>query len=139
MVRGTSDIQDLAMEIRALPLPFPQALTTSGERGGWTSVSGGPECTAPLYDAKVHDGAACCLQVSGTTERLASSGVGGAAQWLFTEVYAHLRRLMDEGYHINLLGHSLGGAVAALLGVLLREEGITTGTQGLAEKAARID
>jgi putative lipase involved disintegration of autophagic bodies len=65
--------------------------------------------------------------VSGTTERLASSGLGGAAQWLFTETYPHLRRLLDEGYSINLLGHSLGGAVAALLGVLLREEGITSG------------
>lgn len=65
--------------------------------------------------------------MSGTTERLASSGLGGAAQWLFTETYPHLRRLLDEGYSINLLGHSLGGAVAALLGVLLREEGITSG------------
>jgi hypothetical protein len=39
VVRGTADIGDLAMEIRALPLPFPQALTSSGEREEWTSVS----------------------------------------------------------------------------------------------------
>ena len=65
-------------------------------------------------------------QVAGT-DKLASGGLGSAAHWLFSEVYPHLRRLMGEGYTLSLLGHSLGGAVAALLGVLLREEGITEG------------
>jgi hypothetical protein len=62
-----------------------------------------------------------------SSDRQASSGVGEAAQWLFTEIYPHLRRLIAEGYEVELLGHSVGGAIAALTGVLLRGEGITRG------------
>lgn len=87
-----------------MPIPFPQS-TCSRERGEWT-------------------------QIRGDGDKLASCGIGGAAQWLFTEVYPHIRRLLTEGYSIRLLGHSLGGAVAALFGVLLREEGIREGEEG---------
>ena len=60
---------------------------------------------------------------------MASSGIGAAAHWLFAEVYAHLRRLRSEGYSINILGHSLGGGVAALLGLLLRQDGMVEGEE----------
>ena len=104
VVRGPDHVQEVLSEIHGLPLPFPQ----NGASGG----SGGKDEWARL-----------------STEWLASCGIGEAAQWLFSEVYPHIRRLMAEGYSFTLLGHSLGGAVAALLGVLLREEGITDGVK----------
>lgn len=108
VVRGPDHVHDVIPEVRGLPLPFPhdEAAASGGSNGG----KGGANGWAKL-----------------STEWLASCGIGEAAHWVFSEVYPHIRRLMAEGYSFTLLGHSLGGAVAALLGVLLREEGITDG------------
>ncbi|EWM24606.1 Lipase, class 3, partial [Nannochloropsis gaditana] len=108
VVRGPDRAQDVLVDIRGLPMPFPLAGegAGSGEKGsqdkesGWANVS---------------------------TEWMASCGAAEAGHWLFSEVYPHLHRLAKEGYSLTLAGHSAGGAVAALLGVLMREEGMTEG------------
>ncbi|BBN04068.1 sn1-specific diacylglycerol lipase [Marchantia polymorpha subsp. ruderalis] len=47
-----------------------------------------------------------------------------AAQWLQRHEAATLRRCLEEnkGFELLLVGHSLGGATAALLGMLLRQD-----------------
>ena len=103
-VRGPDTVQDVLPELRGLPLPFPHDGRSGGGsgHGGWAQLS---------------------------TEWQAAGAVGEAGHWLFAEAYPHLKRLLDDGYQLTLTGHSLGGAIAALLGVLLREEGITEGVR----------
>jgi hypothetical protein len=91
-VRGTSTIQDVVTDIRQIPAPFPDTEPTRTE-GDWTSVV---RCK----------GVAAC-------------GMAGAAATLYREHIDSLVFLAKRGYRIRLTGHSLGGAVATLLGVLV--------------------
>lgn len=90
-IRGTSTIQDVVTDIRQAPLPFPETESTnSGD--DWTEV---------------HEG-----------QGLAVCGMANAAVNLHRE---HIDSLIDfakRGFRIRLTGHSLGGAVATMLGVL---------------------
>lgn len=43
------------------------------------------------------------------------------------QVYAQVRPLLDQEYEVRLTGHSLGGAVAAILLMMLKEDGFTLG------------
>lgn len=98
-VRGTATIQDVVTDIRAMPVQFPQQMNDGDDsrysttNGGWTSVS-------------VNKGLALC-------------GMAGAATNLFRETADSLIHLARNGYKIRIVGHSLGGAVAMLLGVLM--------------------
>lgn len=98
-VRGTATIQDVVTDIRAMPVQFPQQMNDGDDsrysttNGGWTSVS-------------VNKGLALC-------------GMAGAAMNLFRETADSLIHLARNGYKIRIVGHSLGGAVAMLLGVLM--------------------
>ncbi len=95
-VRGTATIQDVVTDIRAMPVQFPQQMNDGDDRstnGGWTTVS-------------VNKGLALC-------------GMAGAAMNLFRETADSLIHLARNGYKIRIVGHSLGGAVAMLLGVLM--------------------
>jgi myosin-5 len=99
-IRGTSSIQDVVTDIRQAPLPFPDLYVESGTESAaqqnnddWTEV---------------HEG-----------QGLAVCGMANAAMNLHRE---HIDALVDfakRGFRIRLTGHSLGGAVATLLGVLV--------------------
>ncbi|CAM9302396.1 unnamed protein product [Pylaiella littoralis] len=98
VVRGTGSIQDVITDIQAMPVPFPapRADGASGaEADGWSDLP--------------------------PTETVACSGMARAAEWLHREVVHQLIKLRREGNNIVILGHSLGGGVAALLGVLLKD------------------
>jgi hypothetical protein len=103
-IRGTATIQDVVTDIRAMPVPFPQQPqqqedgdcernNSFNDTEDWTSV----------------------LRGSG----LALCGMAGAAANLFRETADPLLYLALNGYKIRIVGHSLGGGVAALLGILL--------------------
>ncbi|CBJ27220.1 Zinc finger FYVE domain-containing protein [Ectocarpus siliculosus] len=100
VVRGTGSIQDVITDIQAMPVPFPSPRgdAESGaaeEADGWSDLP--------------------------PTETVACSGIARAAEWLHREVGHQLIKLYRENYKIVILGHSLGGGVAALLGVLLKD------------------
>lgn len=98
-VRGTATIHDVVTDIRAMPVPFPQQLDdeydsrSSSTNGDWTPVCG-------------NKGLALC-------------GMAGAAVNLFRETTDSLIHLARNGYKIRIVGHSLGGGVAVLLGILM--------------------
>ncbi|GAX16262.1 hepatocyte growth factor-regulated tyrosine kinase substrate [Fistulifera solaris] len=99
-IRGTSSIQDVVTDIRQAPLPFPDLYVGSATESAaqqnnddWTEV---------------HEG-----------QGLAVCGMANAAINLHRE---HIDALVDfakRGFRIRLTGHSLGGAVATLLGILV--------------------
>lgn len=100
-VRGTATINDVVTDIRAMPVPFPQQTEDdcdssryySSTNSDWTPVS-------------ANKGLSLC-------------GMAGAAMNLFRETADSVILLARNGYKIRIVGHSLGGGVAALLGVLM--------------------
>lgn len=99
-IRGTSTINDVVTDIRAMPIPFPPEEDTDTANGtnedvDWTSVSRG--------------------------KGLALCGMARAAINLYRETIDSLLVLARSGYRIRFVGHSLGGGVAALLGSLVRK------------------
>jgi Lipase (class 3)/FYVE zinc finger len=94
-VRGTSTIQDVVTDIRQVPAAFPDTEPTRTD-DDWTAVVRGK-------------GVAAC-------------GMAGAATTLYREHIDSLVYFAKRGYRIRMTGHSLGGAVATLLGVLVRRD-----------------
>jgi hypothetical protein len=94
-VRGTATINDVITDIRQIPVPFPDTDpdNTSEKEDDWTSVFGG--------------------------QGLALCGMASAAVNLFREHVESLVLLVKQGYKLRLTGHSLGGGVATMLGVLV--------------------
>ena len=90
-------IHDVVTDIRQIPVPFPE--NDLGKNGGgenedeWTSVFRG--------------------------QGLALCGMASAAVNLFREHIDSLVYLAKQGYRIRLTGHSMGGGVAAMMGVLV--------------------
>jgi len=95
-VRGTATINDVVIDIRAMPVQFPDSDMDGlhEDEEGWTPVMKG--------------------------QGLALCGMAGAACNLFRENIDALLLLARQGYRIRLTGHSLGGGVAALLGALIK-------------------
>jgi len=93
-VRGTTTIQDVVTDIRQVPLPFPEE-ETDGDND-W-------------FEVKQGQGLAVC-------------GMATAAAVLYREHREVLLRFLRNGFHLRLTGHSLGGSVASLLGMLLLRE-----------------
>ena len=95
-IRGTATIHDVVTDIRQVPVPFPEPDVYKVSTEDWTTMS--------------------------NSQGVAVSGMVGAAMNLFREHVDSLLYLAQEGYRIRLVGHSLGGAVATLIGVLLRHD-----------------
>jgi Lipase (class 3)/FYVE zinc finger len=102
-IRGTSTIHDVITDIRQMPVPFPdiETVTTKSEENEslddeWTTVF---KC-----------------------QGLAVAGMVGAAINLYREHIDSLFLLAKQGYRIRMTGHSLGGSVAVLLGILVYKD-----------------
>jgi hypothetical protein len=94
-IRGTASINDVVTDIRQIPVPFPdnEPDYTSEKEDDWTNVFGG--------------------------QGLALCGMASAAVNLFREHIESLISLAKDGYRIRLTGHSLGGGVATMIGMLV--------------------
>ena len=100
-IRGTATIHDIVTDLRQVPVPFPEmdSSTLENQKGGadeWTNVTEG--------------------------KGLAVCGMASAAMNLFREHIDVLLHLVRQGYKIRITGHSLGGGVATLFGVLILKE-----------------
>lgn len=102
-IRGTSTIHDVITDIRQIPVPFPDIETV-------TTKSEGNE---PLEDEWT-----TVFKCQG----LAVAGMVGAAINLYREHIDSLLLLAKQGYRIRMTGHSLGGSVAVLLGILVYKD-----------------
>lgn len=101
-IRGTATIQDVVTDIRAMPVPFPQQEDDDDDYSTDTCAPDADEWTSVFRGR----GLALC-------------GMAGAALNLFRENADTLIYLAQQGYKIRIVGHSLGGGVAALLGILI--------------------
>lgn len=95
-IRGTASINDVVTDIRQLPVPFPEQETDDSE--------------SPIRDEDWMD------IFSG--QGLALCGMASAAFTLFREHIDTLVYFARQGYRIRLTGHSLGGGVATMIGIL---------------------
>jgi hypothetical protein len=94
-IRGTATIHDVVTDIRQIPVPFPDSDPSQpGENeDDWTSIFRG-------------QGIALC-------------GMASASVNLFREHIDSLVYFVKQGYRIRITGHSLGGGVATMIGVLV--------------------
>lgn len=107
-IRGTATIQDVVTDIRAVPVPFPQQ----------QQVEEDDDCIRNTYTTCSQDDSEEWTSVF-RGNGLALCGMAGAAANLFQEAVDPLLYLALNGYKIRIVGHSLGGGVAALLGILI--------------------
>lgn len=97
-IRGTATIHDVVTDIRQEPVAFPDQdidQCSKDKEQEWTSVFEG--------------------------QGLALCGMASAAANLFREHIDSLMHFAKQGYRIRITGHSLGGAVATMLGVLVMQ------------------
>lgn len=103
-VRGTSTIRDVITDLRQIPVPFPDFENHTPTSMGNTD---GPNNVDEEWTTVVRG------------QGLAVAGMAGAALNLYREHIDSLLLLAKQGYRIRMTGHSLGGAVSTLLGVLV--------------------
>lgn len=108
-IRGTSTIHDVVTDIRQLPVPFPDC----NNKAAWSSTS---KITCHDTGENEEDE---WTAVTCSGKGVAVAGMACAAMNLYREHIDSLLVFAQQGYRIRLVGHSLGGAVAALLGVLV--------------------
>lgn len=126
-VRGTQTISDVVTDIRATPQEFPPEVDEIIDR-----IVGQRNSCRPMNEwneglTEVGAVTACpSLQSQGwewlqmsENSSFACGGMARAALWLVSEVGPSLLALKQRGYEIVLVGHSLGGSVAALTTFLL--------------------
>jgi hypothetical protein len=98
--RGTTTISDVVTDLRQVAVPFPDSdferSPDKAPEDGWTNVREG-------------QGIAVC-------------GMSNAAVNLYHEHIDSLLFYAYQGYRVRLTGHSLGGGVATLLGVLVQRD-----------------
>ena len=108
-IRGTATINDVITDIRQTPVPFPNMQGTSDEDDEeWTTIDRG--------------------------KGLALCGMASAAYNLFYEHIDSIMNFVKQGYRVRIVGHSLGGGVATMIGVLvlrhLEQLGYSNETKG---------
>lgn len=130
-IRGTQTIQDVVTDIKASPQLFPpphdeiqaalQGLNGSSSaaqyrmrEGEGREEPGSPTERRGSQSPSDWDWLSVPLQ-----HTYACGGMVRAAMYVLKEVGPALRRLHAAGYQVTMVGHSLGGAVAALLTFLL--------------------
>lgn len=108
-IRGTATLSDIVMDIRAMPVPFPDEVegSTLLKQDDHQTVSGEEWGVNPAFDRTPSPGMALC-------------GMARAATNLFRENLSIIEEFWRNGYKIRITGHSLGGGVGALLGLLIR-------------------
>lgn len=141
-IRGTQSIQDVVTDIRAAPHRFPpsadkllalmrgvavplddddDAATNGTNRGHMTQENGsgsniGRTAASGCADSKSGSEGG----VTDLGEEYSCEGMARAAWYVLGELGPSLLRLVEAGVRVRVLGHSLGGAVAALLVLCLR-------------------
>ena len=141
VVRGTASVQDIVTDIRAAPQQFPCSIgsivralaptvlqspydhrRTITEQRAKKRSNKNPEDELLDRDGWIVVNKSTDLQVEedGEEESYACGGMARAAFWLLGEVGPALLQLHNEGFEIILVGHSMGGSVAALLCHLMR-------------------
>jgi hypothetical protein len=118
-IRGTKSLQDIVTDIRCEPVPFPlrvesepsdsedDAEEEEEEEGDCGGGAKKPPCNT-------------WMKVSASEGTYACGGMARAAERICEKTAPLLHELHQQGYAIRIVGHSLGGAVAALLAVLIR-------------------
>ena len=136
IVRGTQTLNDVVTDIRAEPVPFPSTeISGSSEERRSGGGGGGDDGGSALDDEDAEAGwetvcARCPASEGSPTTRplsLALCGMAASAQNLFSENVSVIDAFVDAGYDVRCTGHSLGGGVASLLGLLIRDHLITRG------------
>mmetsp|Transcript_22267 Transcript_22267/g.55140 ORF Transcript_22267/g.55140 Transcript_22267/m.55140 type:complete len:1218 (-) Transcript_22267:241-3894(-) len=115
-IRGTATINDVITDIRQTPVPFPSNLEKNDD-DDWTTIDRG--------------------------KGLALCGMASAASNLFYEHIDSIMTFVNQGYKIRIVGHSLGGGVATMIGVLvlrhLEQLGYSNDAKGTAlEKLLKV-
>jgi hypothetical protein len=126
VIRGTQTIQDVVTDIRAAPQFFPPPAdeVDAALRGSSSGSAGAAPVpafrdaanTSPGKDSASHWD---WLAVP-SHHTYACGGMVRSAMYILREVGPAVRRLHSEGYKLTVTGHSLGGAVAALVTFMLQ-------------------
>jgi len=124
-IRGTYSVEDVVTDMRATPESFPPsdkdivAMFYRGreqQRAGYLPQRRQTPPT-PVQPAAEAEGLWTSLSSDST---YASSGICRAAAYMIQQVGPSVVDLLESGFCITVTGHSLGGAVAALVTLLLR-------------------
>jgi hypothetical protein len=99
-IRGTATIQDVITDIRQIPVPFPDQ--EPSDDAGNSSFENNDDDWTTIFRGQ---GLALC-------------GMASAATNLFREHIDALMFFAKQGYRIRITGHSLGGGVATMIGVM---------------------
>jgi hypothetical protein len=133
VVRGTTTLNDVVTDLRAIPVPFPEeswggfqngradtgCTSNDEEEIDWVKMGhDGNKGQALLGMAKVRVGEN--LALDNHLELTPSAPPPQSATYLFDENIGIIASLVSQGYVIRCTGHSLGGGVAALLGILIK-------------------
>lgn len=135
-VRGTASVEDIVTDIRAAPQKFPPSeedvqMALQPDLKTHFNCRPGSDAVQGRGDGAERDNEGWMVISSDTDlgsdsgieeeeELYACGGMARAAYWLLGQVGPALLQLYSEGFHVILVGHSMGGAVAALLCHLLR-------------------
>ena len=117
-IRGTATINDVITDIRQTPVSFPNVdiehRSSDRDDSDWTTIDRG--------------------------QGLALCGMASAASNLFYEHIDSIMEFVKQGFRVRIVGHSLGGGVATMIGVLVQRhlEHLGYGTSTGDEKILKV-